>query len=173
MKQILIVEPFHSLIDVITNSSTELFICDTDKSIDAVNEFIDAISVALGEDAGIGKIYVLDESNIKKFLTDVMYYMEIDISGEWDFVRNYFETRDWDLRFQKDEELSALRDMRYKEAYAEYEKYFDKVIKDKLPYLTEKYFGKIVIEGESDNSIPWDLMDIIENRLNAIRIHLS
>jgi len=34
MKRIFIIEPFHSLIDVITNSSTELFISDTDKSVD-------------------------------------------------------------------------------------------------------------------------------------------
>ena len=30
----------HSTIDVITNSSSELFVCDTTKSLEFVNEFL-------------------------------------------------------------------------------------------------------------------------------------
>ena len=32
----------HSFVDVITNSSTELFVCDTDKSLEMVNETLKA-----------------------------------------------------------------------------------------------------------------------------------
>lgn len=33
--------PIHSFVDVITNSSTELFICDTDKALQVVTEIVD------------------------------------------------------------------------------------------------------------------------------------
>ena len=39
MGKVLVIET-HSFIDVITNSSTEIFICDTDKTLDAVNEIL-------------------------------------------------------------------------------------------------------------------------------------
>jgi hypothetical protein len=39
MKSLLIISP-HSFVDVITNSSTELFVCDTTKTLDAVKEVL-------------------------------------------------------------------------------------------------------------------------------------
>jgi hypothetical protein len=41
MKQILIINP-HSMVDVITNSSTELFVCDTEKTIAVVKEILES-----------------------------------------------------------------------------------------------------------------------------------
>jgi len=38
-KELLIVEP-HSFIDVITNSSSELFVCDTSKSLEFVKDYL-------------------------------------------------------------------------------------------------------------------------------------
>ena len=34
---------FHSFVDVITNSSTELFVIDTDKSLELIKEFLQDI----------------------------------------------------------------------------------------------------------------------------------
>jgi hypothetical protein len=42
MGKVLVIET-HSFIDVITNSSTEIFICDTDKTLDAVKEILQMI----------------------------------------------------------------------------------------------------------------------------------
>ena len=39
MKQILIIS-IHSMVDVITNSSSEIFVCNTDKSIEAVKSIL-------------------------------------------------------------------------------------------------------------------------------------
>ena len=39
MKSLLIISP-HSFVDVITNSSTELFVCDTTKTLEAVKEVL-------------------------------------------------------------------------------------------------------------------------------------
>lgn len=41
MKNNLLVLRIHSTIDVITNSSTELFVCDKEKSLDAVKKLIE------------------------------------------------------------------------------------------------------------------------------------
>jgi hypothetical protein len=41
MKTLLVITP-HSILDVITNSSTELFICDTNKTIEVVKEILSA-----------------------------------------------------------------------------------------------------------------------------------
>jgi len=41
MKKDTIIISVHSFVDVITNSSTELFVCDTDKSIDVVRAMVD------------------------------------------------------------------------------------------------------------------------------------
>jgi hypothetical protein len=41
MKKDTIIISVHSFIDVITNSSTELFVCDTDKSVEVVKSMVD------------------------------------------------------------------------------------------------------------------------------------
>ena len=46
--KILIINP-HSTVDVITNSSSELFVCDTDKSVTLVEDYIHA-EIALSKD---------------------------------------------------------------------------------------------------------------------------
>lgn len=43
MKKNNIIICIHSFVDVITNSSTELFVCDTDKSVDVVRSLINEI----------------------------------------------------------------------------------------------------------------------------------
>lgn len=42
----------HSIIDVITNSSTEMFICNTDKTVEVVKELLDAILSAYNKAGG-------------------------------------------------------------------------------------------------------------------------
>ena len=42
--KILSVIPIHSFVDIITNSSSELFICETKKSVDAVKETLVALA---------------------------------------------------------------------------------------------------------------------------------
>lgn len=41
MKKDTIIISVHSFVDVITNSSTELFVCDTDKSVETVRAMVD------------------------------------------------------------------------------------------------------------------------------------
>ena len=46
MKRDIIIVDVHSFVDVITNSSTELFVCDTDKSVDMVEALVKEIESA-------------------------------------------------------------------------------------------------------------------------------
>ena len=71
MKKILI--NVHSFVDVITNSSTELFICDTEKSVEVVqslineiqkkypNEYGHNLSVSLADDSELANAFGYDE----------------------------------------------------------------------------------------------------------------
>lgn len=49
MKTLLVINP-HSFIDVITNSSTELFVCDTDKTVEMVKQILAADPNVYGYD---------------------------------------------------------------------------------------------------------------------------
>jgi len=52
MDKTIIIIPIHSIIDIITNSSSELFVCNTDKSTSEVRALLGAILTAYGEGKG-------------------------------------------------------------------------------------------------------------------------
>ena len=47
-----IVISIHSFVDVITNSSTEIFVCDTEKSVEMVSDMVDAIQTMFPNEYG-------------------------------------------------------------------------------------------------------------------------
>ncbi|MFA6089869.1 MAG: hypothetical protein WC755_08480 [Candidatus Woesearchaeota archaeon] len=125
MKQILII-PTHSFVDVITNSSTELFVTSTDKTVEAVKEIL---------------------------------------KEKYDLARN--------LHFNPDAEYQTF----------EVGDVFDilsvrKATQKDIKYLKESWEldikkDTILIEGTSDNSIPYEFFDIVENIFHAERHHLG
>lgn len=50
-KEIMIIS-IHSFVDVITNSSTELFVCDTDKTVEMVRVMVDGIQTRYPNEYG-------------------------------------------------------------------------------------------------------------------------
>jgi hypothetical protein len=114
----------HSMVDVITNSSTEMFICDTDKSLELIKEFLEELL----------KVY-------NKMFDKYLLFDEV------------FE----EPHFMNNEDEECL------ESYREYG-YFKEIKYDK---------SKIVIEGSTDNSIPYELFGLIEKAFGAYRIHLG
>jgi hypothetical protein len=174
MKHIIVIEPFHSLIDVITNSSTEIFICDTDKNEEAIKEMLILLGDFLECDTmcGVGEIYTIDESNIEKFLIDNHYYLhDVDIENEWSFEKKYYEKKGWDYSewnnnsISKEERISHME-----ETYNAYKLYVKGVI-DSNKRFYEKFIGKTVLVGKNDNSIPYDVWNFLNNKLNAYNIH--
>lgn len=65
MKKDTLILNIQSFVDVITNSSSELFICDTDKSIETVREILNDISKSYGGSSfdSYGSISVVDGIN--------------------------------------------------------------------------------------------------------------
>lgn len=178
MKQIIVIPEFHSLIDVITNSSTELFIASTDKSVDAIKEFLAGLSyyAGCGEDCGVGRIYVLTEDNIQEFIKYNHYYLDMctDIDSD-EFCDDYFRERGWNRSGwrSEDENEKETYSKHIREAYSAYEIYEENFLNDHMEEYKKNLIGKTIIEGYDDNSIPYEIWNILQSQLNAYHIHLG
>jgi hypothetical protein len=184
MKQIIVIPEFHSLIDVITNSSTELFIADTDKSIDAIKELLAGLSqyADCDSDCGVGKIYVITEDNIKEFIDSTHYYLVMcdDMIDSSDFCDDYFRKKGWDVSgyriprcLSKDDNERETYAEHMREAFDAYDIYKENFLNDHMEEYKRKLLGKTIIEGSDDNSIPYEIFDILNKKLNAYHIHLG
>lgn len=92
----------HSFVDLITNSSSELFICDTKKSVEAVKETIEALAKLYNE-----KFELSDKEN---------YYGPVSIHGLWTgvFSEPYAAEYDFDLKeFPRYAEWQAMFENRH------------------------------------------------------------
>lgn len=155
MKTILVVQP-HSFVDVITNSSTELFVCGKDMSLDIVQTVIAGRGcVARGLDSD-ELFYVKNKDKIKK------------LHGEYGSTDHYIpdelieEARRLSLYVEKEDEPSK----RYRlagYAYISINRYW---------YMDCLDENSIIVQGDGDNSIDWDDQDEIEDLLSARRFHL-
>jgi hypothetical protein len=157
MEQTIIIN-IHSMIDVITNSSSELFICDIDKSVEAVKEILEELRCAYEqlENAGID----FDNYKVIDFYSVFGRIERIeDINSLYDFITGWDNSmpKFWQMN-KSYEETKKLENMWFKEHKKE---------------LEEKYLGKIIIESAKDNSIPYELFDRIESIFNASRYHLG
>lgn len=233
MKKINVIK-FHSFVDVITNSSTELFVCNTDKTIEAVKEILKKIidgynmmsdsnySMDVFEEPWIfnleeyrkWKIKVekirkaceksrnWDEYNkncdsgfstIKGWFHDdedkedlkylrTRYIEDGDNSGGWwSSDRNPFYHRLEDASYDKNGKYS--HDLKRKEV----EKIYKEISKEKQkpgwwekPWLyhynntlVKELDGCVIIEGSSDNSIPYEIWNIINSKLCGNNYHLG
>jgi len=74
----------------------------------------------------------------------------------------YNEFNDYDLVFESvfDEPFIATKEY----AESSWAEYYKDIAKAE---------GKLIIEGASDNSIPYDLFDMIKSKFNATRCHLG
>lgn len=116
----------HSVVDVITNSSSVIFVYKEGKTEDIIRQALEEMYTAY-----------------KKVRTDDNYYGD---------------------------ELNDL--LTIKTATEEDVKYWKKAAID-WDYNFDVKVGDILIESTSDNSIPWGLMDMIENGFQATRFHLG
>ena len=124
MRNTYLVIDTHSFVDVITNSSTELFVCDTDKSTNTIGEIL--------------------RDRLQAY--NLLYNREFNYD-------DCFETP-----FVYTQEM-------YDKA--------DEVLEYRWGYEHSGNIGKTIITSTSDNSIPYDLWEIIEDLFNADRHHLG
>lgn len=155
MKQILRFK-LHSLIDVITNSSTEIFICNTDKSVEMVTELLKEMLGTYCKMHGDDK-FTFDRcfNPVYKLETDVdiKIYLEGMAGQEIDYPPYSKESKEkW-----MEEIVEAER------------KWIDKEMNENI----NKYRNCIIISSADDNSIPFELFDMIDYGFNAQKTHLG
>ena len=160
----LIIINAHSFIDVITNSSSELFVLDTTKSVDAVKEVLQEMLKYWNEMAAkgfFGDHYIKNE---RYALGDTK--MEPEPIKTWDgtFGNVYIYTKEL-------YEADAASLEKYRKEY----KRKDSDFEPGWGYEKKENIGKIFIESESDNSIPHEMFDWIESAFGyrTNRYHLG
>jgi hypothetical protein len=168
-RQIILLQP-HSFIDVITNSSTELFVGDTDKTTEFIREVIqsflntlnklDECHYNIDEILTIGKI---DETNVEDYVNDLLDYNSVP-------YQYGLETFD-----KPDPWYNGTNHMSWEEKRKIEDDYVDCWKERNLDKFKEQLIGKVIIIGTGDNSIPYELFDIIEYRLlsHGTRVHLG
>ncbi len=154
MKQILIIN-LHSMIDVITNSSSELFVCDTDKSVETVKEILKELLEKYGELESVG----CDNKSYRDFDSVFGRIEKVeDISSLYNYIVYYSGECDF---WKSNKPYKKIKEME--------DKWFEEHKKE----LEEKYLGKIIIESASDNTIPYELWDKINYLFEGYNKHLG
>ena len=135
--------------DLITNSSSELFVCNTDKTLAAVKEvlkaLLDAYNLTIDEPIPFDECYgdIGYAKDLPHVVTSYLSYK----SGWW------HNPHKWGTP-----EFNDYRDEQERKA------------RESLPDNFDNY---IMIRSDSDNTIPYELFDLIENAFNAERWHLG
>lgn len=194
----IIINP-HSFVDVITNSSTELFVCDTKKEISFIKEALKEMLKLYNKlhDAKFTYkdcfkdpvIVYKNKVDVVNNLTEGACYGHMPktkkdalINGrkhkiEYDFVDKYdIKQKSGESR----EDYLVRQEECYKNVYKKFEKdppdWWDNPFDDFYDYdrlNIEELHGKILIFGASDNSIPYDLFELIQGAFGAERYHLG
>lgn len=154
MDKLLLILPQFFVTDIITNSSSELFICKTDTTVEIVTEILQEMVVYYNklfetnyDFLGMfGDIIVANQENLKELVC---------------WFRSYHnEPRQW-----------------AKETWEDYwkrlDKWRDQQEEEWIKNESGKYVGRVLIYSADDNSIPWELFELIERKFNATRVHLG
>lgn len=135
-KELLIIRP-HSMVDLITNSSSELFVCRTGKTLETVRELL------------------IDMLNLQNKLFDS------NLRFEECFEEPYYITEDNFEDYFKE----------YVDNWGITQSPYDK--EKNYNNLKQRMIGYIIIRSASDNSVPYELFDMIESSFGANRYHLG
>lgn len=166
-KVILVIPPIHSLIDVITNSSSEMFITDNTTTLSAVQEYLQDIP-------GVGDVYEVNKNTILKFIQESMNWVGssygISLQSEWDWVNLFAATHKISLHSWNNTPDDIHNRSKMNILYDEYRALWMKENLDKVLKINQ---GRIVIHSSDDNSISWEDMEEIEFHFGAARYHLG
>ena len=184
---VIITIDIHSFSDVITNSSTDLFVCDTKKTIKMIENILKS-AIELQQktkefedseyenydrtyDNMFGDVYIVDDTNIDRIIQTLGGYDD-DISSEYN-IRNELGL-DYKWSYQKESEDKLIENNKHNHNVSAicHKKYKER-LKRKMPDIRKKYKGKLIIVGRSDDSIPYWMFEFIESNLNGTQFHLG
>ena len=191
-----------SFIDVITNSSTELFICDTQKSAETVDEMLKAMGIFGYENPWVFSIKEYTKSTQDENNTGINVGFEKDY--RYNNLARWFYNPDSsadviDARMTYIKDVPAFdspyehlwkgkeyneRQPIYNEIYNTINKMAEEDQPDwwKDPFSASTYHydydarnfdGHIIVMGIGDNDIPYESFDQIQYTFNAVRIHMG
>lgn len=225
----------HSFVDVITNSSTELFVCHTEKNLEMVKEslkkIIDGYNMMTDSSFDMDifeEPFVFSIKEYRKWRKEERRLDKIcKETGNWEDKWNFNEEsnfstiKGWFSDSEDKEDLKTLRkefiesgdrsggvwsssrnpfSSRLQEAYKgkdgkfdydskrkEVEKIYQEISKQEIkpdwwikPWefdyrgtTANELNGAVIIIGSSDNSVPYDIWDIINGQLNGSNYHLG
>lgn len=162
----------HSFIDVITNSSTELFVGEQARGIDFVKEALAEVLREYNEknhevwwfDYVFGRIETIDESNVDEFMDTMCDYLDSsDIISK--NIEPYPQFPKYDYHA-----TPADREMSWEKHDRDVAEWKNN---NKAQFLSNCK-GIIVVYGANDNSIPYEMYDAIEGVFGAVtRYHLG
>ena len=142
-KEIIVINK-HSFIDVITNSSTELFVADKDKSKEFIEEFLEENDIKWVEVRWLDdeeKLFIKYKDKLREevryWFKEYKLYVDDIVDDEYKKIKDNIIYIDTDKNWKK-----------YILFYWNYCKYLNK--------------NSIIIEWESDNSISWEGQEKLE-----------
>ena len=169
MKNVLILG-MHSVSDIITNSSSELFVCNTEKTKKEIFKFLEGLTKLTGQPHGVSDVKVFHgyegfceiieefedyingaEDLIRLF---VPQNVEVDFSGVKKVKHKWGSSTDWE------EEQRAKKEG------------VQSFLKDNKEVLT-KYCKTIVTIYGGHNEIPYKNFELIKKQFNGMRYHLG
>ncbi len=176
-----------SFVDVITNSSSELFVCDTDKSVEftetLLRKILDLHNEVSNTDYSFEHVFdsvkCVGEEDIEKFIEDYVIGwsvgnndLNIGVPNYYDFSEQMRRKLGWKANIKTDEERQENNRI-WDEVRNAWEELKTKWITENLDYLKSIFLGRILICSIDDNSIPYELFNTIEYSFNADRYHLG
>jgi len=185
----MLIGTIHSSADIITNSSSELFICNTSKTLGEIQSMLEILSCVVGyPNCGVGEIKVYNGVDDFKKVVDSLdtcyldhtFYRLVNNAVGYDNIKDNNITipqvaHDWNTIYTDgpDDETFEERMERWDRERDKQREPIEKFFADNYDFLKEHIGIFYTIESESDNTIPYELFELFERQLNAIRFHLG
>lgn len=170
MSKTVFVISIHSVVDIITNSSSEIFVCETGKTIEDVKKFLknalDLIESNESLEEVIGEPYIVTKENLCDFIKKYNYYIGAESDGYpqyWKMIGELFPNR-------KNNVLTKRQETKIEKEFAKREKEWMEKYGQKYE---DEYIGKLIIPSADDNSVPHQLWEVINHVFGGYNIHIG
>lgn len=173
--------PLHSVVDIITNSSSELFICNSLQTVEEIEQFFASLGelVCGGGNCGIGKVKIYHGvSGLKELMEDHYHgYFDGDtlrkIISRFIDYEDDFDVPDFNHSHYHTYDEHSYNDDAYDFMVQLGKTNINNWLDEHADYLNKVCQDVVTIESAGDNTIPYHLFDLIDNHFNGMHIHLG
>lgn len=164
----------HSVADIITNSSTELFICNTDLTEEAIREWFESLQEVSGQPHGVGTI--ITGNGVEDLIAACEVHMSDYYVNSLETILNIFLPYDERIELPRYIEPKWSKDTDWVLEGQRRLTFWNNNVKKIRRHkdLTDKHIKQwaIVISAD-DNSIPYETWGLINSKLKADNFHLG